>query len=217
MNPNPTSGAPANAAPSAATSPTGPAGSAPRRRRRALLALSAVVAVIGGGYLAYEFFVGSRYESTDNAYVQGNLVQITPQIAGTVTAILADDTDFVKAGQPLVRLDPADARLALQHAEAGLAQAVRQAGLSEVPDHPLVQAAMKASAAAGFTPRLDESSTDSNIPMSMGIPALTIGTGAGGGRTHSTDEYLDVGRERFLAGVSVGLAVILAQAQADVK
>ncbi len=79
-------------------------------------------------------------------------------------------------------------------------------------DHPLVRAAMAASAAAGFDPRLDESSTDSNIPMSMGIPALTIGTGAGGGRAHSTDEYLSVERERFLAGVSVGLAVILAQA-----
>ena len=58
--------------------------------------------------------------------MQGNVIQITPQIGGNVTAILADDTDFVKAGQPLVQLDPADAKVALQLAQANLAQAVRQ-------------------------------------------------------------------------------------------
>lgn len=78
-------------------------------------------------------------------------------------------------------------------------------------DHPLVRDAMAASLAAGFDAHLDASSTDANIPMSLGIPALTIGTGAGGGRTHSIDEYLIVERERFLAGLSVGLAVTLAQ------
>lgn len=87
----------------------------------------------------------------------------------------------------------------------------RPAGAT-APDHALVRAAVAASKAAGFAPRLDESSTDSNIPMSMGIPALTIGTGAGGGRTHSTDEFVNIERERFIAGLSVGLSVILAQA-----
>ncbi len=82
-------------------------------------------------------------------------------------------------------------------------------------DHPLVRDAIASSQAAGFTPRLDASSTDANIPMSLGIPALTIGTGAGGGRTHSLDEYLEAGRERFIAGLSVGLGVILAQTQGD--
>jgi acetylornithine deacetylase/succinyl-diaminopimelate desuccinylase-like protein len=81
-------------------------------------------------------------------------------------------------------------------------------------DQPMVSAALAASQAAGFAARLDESSTDSNIPMSLGIPAITIGTGAGGGRTHSVDEYLETGRERFVAGLSVGLGVILAQTQA---
>jgi len=97
------------------------------KRRRALTALAAVVVVAGVGWAAYEWLVASNYEGTDNAYVQGNVIQITPQIAGTVMAIGADDTDFVKAGQPLVQLDPADARVALEQAEAALAQAVRQA------------------------------------------------------------------------------------------
>ncbi|MBX3653462.1 MAG: efflux RND transporter periplasmic adaptor subunit [Ramlibacter sp.] len=96
------------------------------RRRKALTALAAVVVVAGLGWGAWEWLVASHYESTDNAYVQGDVVQITPQIGGTVMAILADDTDFVKAGQPLVKLDPADARVALDQAEANLAQAVRQ-------------------------------------------------------------------------------------------
>ena len=87
----------------------------------------AAVALLGGiAYGAYWAVVLRHFETTDNAYVQGNVVQITPQIAGTVVAIGADDTDAVKAGQLLVRLDDADARVALAQAEAQLAQAVRQ-------------------------------------------------------------------------------------------
>ncbi|RIX82747.1 efflux RND transporter periplasmic adaptor subunit [Acidovorax cavernicola] len=104
--------------------PEAPAGNG--KRRRALTLLTAVVVVAGGGWGLYEWLVASHYESTDNAYVQGNVIQITPQIGGTVMAIGADDTDFVKAGQPLVQLDPADAKVALEQAEAALAQAVRQ-------------------------------------------------------------------------------------------
>jgi membrane fusion protein (multidrug efflux system) len=96
------------------------------KRRKALIAVASVVALVGIAWGAYEWLVASHYESTDNAYVQGNVIQITPQIAGTVKAILADDTDFVKAGQPLVQLDPADARVAFEEAEANLAQTVRQ-------------------------------------------------------------------------------------------
>jgi membrane fusion protein (multidrug efflux system) len=107
---------------SAVTAP--PAGNP--KRKKALTALAAVVVVAGLGWSAYEYLVASHYESTDNAYVQGNVIQITPQIGGTVMAIMADDTDFVKAGQALVQLDPADAKVALDQAEAALAQAVRQ-------------------------------------------------------------------------------------------
>jgi len=96
------------------------------KRRRALTALASIVVLAGAGWGVYEWLVASHYESTDNAYVQGNVIQITPQIGGTVMAIMADDTDLVKAGQPLVQLDPSDAKVALDQAEAALAQAVRQ-------------------------------------------------------------------------------------------
>ena len=115
---------PTPAAAAASVAPEAPAGNG--KRRRALTALAAVVIVAGGGWGLYEWLVASHYEDTDNAYVQGNVIQITPQIGGTVMAIGADDTDFVKAGQPLVQLDPADAKVALEQAEAALAQAVRQ-------------------------------------------------------------------------------------------
>jgi membrane fusion protein (multidrug efflux system) len=94
-------------------------------RKKALTGVSIVV-VAGLAIGGYEWLVNRNAESTDNAYVQGNVIQITPQMGGTVTAILADDTDFVKAGQALVQLDPADAKVALDQAEANLAQAVRQ-------------------------------------------------------------------------------------------
>ncbi|HEX4328464.1 MAG TPA: efflux RND transporter periplasmic adaptor subunit [Burkholderiales bacterium] len=96
------------------------------KRRKWLGLTAAVVAVCAIGYGAYWALVLRHYESTDNAYVQGNMVQVTPQIAGTVISINADDTDKVTAGQPLVELDGADARVALDQAEAQLAQVVRQ-------------------------------------------------------------------------------------------
>ncbi|MFM9927901.1 efflux RND transporter periplasmic adaptor subunit [Variovorax sp. H27-G14] len=118
---------PTPAAAAASTNPNAPeAPAANGKRRRALTALAAVVIVAGGGWGLYEWLVASHYEDTDNAYVSGNVIQITPQISGTVMAIGADDTDFVKAGQPLVQLDPADAKVALDQSEAALAQAVRQ-------------------------------------------------------------------------------------------
>ena len=96
-------------------------------RKKALTVLASVVLIVGLAWTAYEVLVARHYESTDNAYVQGNVIQITPQISGTVLAVLVDDTDFVKSGQALVQLDPADARVALDQAEAALAQAVRLA------------------------------------------------------------------------------------------
>lgn len=103
---------------------TTPAGNP--KRKKALTAVALVVALAGIGYGAYYGLVLSHYEHTDNAYVQGNVVQLTPQVGGTVLAINADDTDFVKAGQVLVKLDPADAQVALDQAEAQLAQTVRE-------------------------------------------------------------------------------------------
>ncbi|OYU92549.1 MAG: EmrA/EmrK family multidrug efflux transporter periplasmic adaptor subunit [Burkholderiales bacterium PBB5] len=114
-----------SAPPAPAVVPAAPA-AAPRSRRKALGIIAVVVLLAGAGYGAYWALALQHTESTDNAYVQGNVVQITPQVPGTVVAILADEADVVKPGQPLVRLDAADAQVALQRAEAQLAQTVRE-------------------------------------------------------------------------------------------
>jgi membrane fusion protein (multidrug efflux system) len=97
-----------------------------RTRRLGLLGLGAAVALSGLGALGYWLFDGRYYESTDDAYVNGDVVQITNEVPGTVIALNVDDTQPVQAGQPLLELDPADAKIALANAEADLARAVRQ-------------------------------------------------------------------------------------------
>lgn len=108
------------------TTPTDTTKPADSSRKRALIAVTIAVAAAGIAYGIYWALVLNHYESTDNAYVQGNVVQITPQIGGTVIAIHADDTDHVTAGQVLVNLDPTDARIALDRSESQLAQTVRE-------------------------------------------------------------------------------------------
>jgi membrane fusion protein (multidrug efflux system) len=96
------------------------------KRRWLLRGLVAVVVVVAILWALYHFLVGRWYEGTDDAYVNGNVVQITPQVPGTVISIGADDNDYVRKGQVLVKLDPADADVGLAQAEAALAQTVRK-------------------------------------------------------------------------------------------
>ncbi|HLW12903.1 MAG TPA: HlyD family efflux transporter periplasmic adaptor subunit, partial [Casimicrobiaceae bacterium] len=96
-----------------------------KTRKRWLAIVLGAFALIALGYGGYWAIALRNTQSTDDAYVSGNVVQITPQIAGTVVGIAADDTQFVTAGQTLVQLDPADARIALEQADAKLAKTVR--------------------------------------------------------------------------------------------
>jgi membrane fusion protein (multidrug efflux system) len=98
----------------------------PAKRKRLLTAL-ALIFLVAGLVWGVRWFLHSRgHETTDDAYVAGNLVRVTPRVGGSVAAVLADDTDFVKQGQVLVRLDDTDARLALDKASADLGEIVRR-------------------------------------------------------------------------------------------
>ena len=112
-NPNPTA------------TPTAPA-NGNGSRRRGLLILALVVIVCGIGYGAWWLLYARYYQSTDDAYVSGDLVQITAEVPGTVVGLHVDDTQSVQRDQPLLELDPADAQVATANAEANLARAVRQ-------------------------------------------------------------------------------------------
>src|SRR5678815_1098361 len=72
------------------------------KRKRALMILVAAVLIAGIAWALYYFLVGRWHESTDDAYVQGNIVTITPQAQGTVVSIGADEGMKVSAGQVLV-------------------------------------------------------------------------------------------------------------------
>ncbi|WP_434569094.1 HlyD family efflux transporter periplasmic adaptor subunit [Pseudomonas sp. Z1-14] len=98
----------------------------PRKRKVLLLALALIVILAGVGVWAWHELYGRWSESTDDAYVNGNVVEITPQVTGTVVSIGADDGDLVREGQVLVQFDPNDAEVALQSAQANLAHTVRQ-------------------------------------------------------------------------------------------
>ena len=88
--------------------------------------VTVVLLLLLAGYGLWWLFFLRDYENTDDAYVAGNVVQVTPQVAGTVVAIDADDTELVQAGSALVELDRSDAKVALDQAEAQLAQTVRE-------------------------------------------------------------------------------------------
>ncbi|HDR8925787.1 HlyD family secretion protein [Burkholderia vietnamiensis] len=116
------------------------------KRKRMMTLLIAVIVIAAIAYGLYYFLVARFHEETDDAYVNGNVVQITPQVTGTVIAVKADDTQTIKAGDPLVVLDPADSQIALQQAEANLAQTVRQVrGLFVNDDQYRAQVALRQS------------------------------------------------------------------------
>ncbi|ROM94507.1 HlyD family efflux transporter periplasmic adaptor subunit [Pseudomonas brassicacearum] len=98
----------------------------PGKRKFMLLVLTILVIVGGLGVWGWHEFYGRWSESTDDAYVNGNVVEITPLVTGTVVSIGADDGDLVHEGQVLVNFDPNDAQVGLQSAQANLARTVRQ-------------------------------------------------------------------------------------------
>jgi membrane fusion protein, multidrug efflux system len=95
------------------------------KRKRGLIILGVSVAAVALIYGAYWFFSARFYESTDDAYVASDVVQITSEVPGTVLGVRVDDTQRVEHGQALIELDPADAKVRVAAAEADLARAVR--------------------------------------------------------------------------------------------
>ncbi|MDN0074710.1 HlyD family efflux transporter periplasmic adaptor subunit [Crenobacter sp. SG2303] len=96
------------------------------KRKQLMMKIGGVFALAAIAYGAYYLFYQRFHEETDDAYVNGNLVYVNAQVAGTVVSIGADDTQLVKVGSSLVRFDGADTAVALAQAEAALASSIRQ-------------------------------------------------------------------------------------------
>jgi len=95
-----------------------------RKRLLTGLALCTLAAAIAAG--ARWYLESAQSVSTDDAYVDAPLAEITPQIDGTIARVVVSDTQHVRQGDLLVQLDPADADLAVQQARAGYEQAMRE-------------------------------------------------------------------------------------------
>lgn len=109
------------------TTNTVPAETQPGSKRKRVLSIIALAfASVGLLWAIYHFAYGRYHVTTENAYVGGNMVEITPQVGGTVTRIAVDENDYVQAGEVLVELDTSDTDIALAQADAELARTVRE-------------------------------------------------------------------------------------------
>ena len=95
------------------------------RRQRGFLIFGVIMVVAALAYGAYWFFDARFYETTDDAYVSGNIVAVTSRESATVMALHADNTQSVKRGQLLIEMDPSVVNVNLASAEANLARAIR--------------------------------------------------------------------------------------------
>ncbi|MET0371935.1 MAG: EmrA/EmrK family multidrug efflux transporter periplasmic adaptor subunit [Sphingobium sp.] len=95
-------------------------------RKTWLIRLALAVAIVASIYGLWYVLVGRNHVGTDNAYVNAEMAQVTPLISAQVTEVLVTDTQAVKRGDILVKLDPTNARIAIAQAEADLAEARRR-------------------------------------------------------------------------------------------
>lgn len=126
------------APPAAQTDPALDARRATRRKR--FTVFFAIVLLAAVGWIAYWLLSDRYYEDTDDAYVAGSIVQVAAQIPGAVTDVLVADTQAVRAGQTLVKLDDTEASVAFAQAKAQLAQAVRQVANAKISNTMYVEA-----------------------------------------------------------------------------
>lgn len=107
------------------------------KQKQYLIQLSIFVVVLALFSVLYWLIYARHYESTDNAYVSGNVIPVTSQISGLITAVNVSDTSFVKEGEPLILLDTTDRRIALDQAKANLALVLRQTQQLYIKDRGL--------------------------------------------------------------------------------
>jgi acetylornithine deacetylase/succinyl-diaminopimelate desuccinylase-like protein len=127
----------------------------------------------------------------------GELAKVDAAFLSIVKGAVADENRVRSVREGRIEADP---------------KVIGERPCGETPmDAPILTTTAAVVQAFGLKPSYGISSTDSNIPMSMGIPALTIGRGAGG-RAHSPDEWTDIARNGVVQSIEVALAIILAVA-----
>jgi di/tripeptidase len=156
------------------------------------------VGVIGGGTsvnsIPFESWMEVDLRSED-AEILG---EISDEFVRLMEDAAAEENAARRTGQGIIELD---------------VDVIGERPSGETPlASPVVQRTAAVFRSFGITPTYSRSSTDSNIPISLGVPAVTIDRGGLGGRSHSLDEWVDVSREETVRGIQVVLTSILAVA-----
>ncbi|MFY0728035.1 HlyD family secretion protein [Pseudomonas sp. NFX15] len=122
----------------------------PAQLKRRLFTFLLIVLLIAGGFFAHWFFKGRFYESTDNAYVQGEITRVSSQLGARIDKVLVQDNQHVEKGQLLVKLEGDDFHLAVDRANAALAtrQAERLQAQSKLTQQASLIAASEAQVAS---------------------------------------------------------------------
>jgi len=149
-----------------------PADQAPAKRNRTPLIILALVVIAGAGLGIYYYIAGLNHVTTDDAYVDGNLVRLTPQVSGTVVGINADETQFVQQGQLLVQLDPRDSEVALAQAKASLGETVRE--VAQLFANERRDAATVSAQQIQFTQTSQDLARDQSLVEAHGVSAETL-------------------------------------------
>ena len=96
------------------------------KRKKVLTTFFGAVGLIGAGFTAYYILYSSNFVSTDNAYSAVEIAQVTPSVNGIISDVLVTDTQMVKKGDVLVKIEQTDAKLALEQAQASYDSAIRR-------------------------------------------------------------------------------------------
>ena len=200
-----------------------------RRKTLVVAGLALAVALGGAGYGRYWWSTGRFIESTDDAYVGGDITPISPHVDGFVAQLLVKDNQYVHADQLLIRLDPRDYAAALEHARAILSG--RQASLAGLAAKYVLQQAMVRQAEADLNAKLAQATfARQDAVRYRELAKTTFGTVQNEQRTSSLEESAQAATESAQAGLAAArqqLSVLdaeiaeagagVAQAKADLE
>jgi membrane fusion protein (multidrug efflux system) len=131
-----------------ASASTQGAAAAPARQNRRPIVIAVVLAVAVGG-VAYSLY-SRRFETTDDAQIDGNISNVSPRTSGNVSAVFVSENQPVKQGDVLAEVDPADLQIAVAQARAQVAQAQAQLA-AEDPTVPITQTANQSAVATAHS------------------------------------------------------------------
>ena len=180
-------------------------------RKSWLIRLGLTVVVLGALWGLWYVLVGRNSTSTDDAYVDAEMAQVTPLTSASVVAVHVSDTQFVKAGTVLVELDPTDARISVAQAQADLAEARRKFRQNLATGHALaaqVQARGADIAAAGAQVKSARAAADEARLELNRREALAASGGVSG-------EEVTVARKNFATASAALASAEAAQAQSQ--